>query len=325
MAKYPMHSDQVWSLILAGGEGKRLQPWIRRLWGHSLPKQYCTFIGTRSMFQHTLDRADLLGHPERKVTVIAPHHRQVACRQIGGRLGKVLVQPENRETAVGIFFALLYIRTWDPLATVAVFPSDHFVYPEGEFMEIVNQATLAIQNLNDRLILLGASPDRPEVEYGWIKPGQEFTLNGGHRLQSVVTFLEKPTLKVAQAAHARGWFWNTHVLIGKVDTFWRLGWHCFPEILSRFCHLEKAIDTSFEKSALNLAYRALPARNFSRDLLSRIPYHLALMKMDNLWWSDWGAPERIAETIQTFGGHSSFSLKPLQTGTERRYVGSSWS
>ena len=315
MTNHLIHSDQVWSLILAGGEGKRLQPWVQRLWGHTLPKQYCTFMGSRSMFQHTLDRADLLGHPERKVTVIAPHHRQVACRQIGNRLGKVIVQPDNRDTAVGIFLALVYIRAWDPHATVVIYPSDHFVYPESAFMDIVKRATLAAQHLEDRLILLGALPDCAELDYGWIKPGPKLDLEGAYGLQTVVTFLEKPNLRVAQAAQATGWLWNTLVLIGKVGTLWKLGWHCLPELLARFHQLEEAIDTSYEKAVLKLAYRAMPAKNFSRDLLSRVPHQLALMKLDNLWWSDWGNPDRIIETIRKLGERSAFSLEPLMTGT----------
>ncbi|MBI3994453.1 MAG: hypothetical protein HY349_00620, partial [Nitrospirae bacterium] len=35
-------------IVLAAGEGKRLQPFIRRLRGKDLPKQFVNFIGTRS-------------------------------------------------------------------------------------------------------------------------------------------------------------------------------------------------------------------------------------------------------------------------------------
>ena len=48
----------LWSIILAGGNGERLKPMVQRWLGRHKPKQYCTFIGTRSMFEHTLDRSD---------------------------------------------------------------------------------------------------------------------------------------------------------------------------------------------------------------------------------------------------------------------------
>ncbi|MCA9422537.1 MAG: hypothetical protein KC592_16065, partial [Nitrospira sp.] len=62
-------SHALWSMILAGGEGERTRPFIERWLGYPKPKQYCTFVGNRSMLQHTLDRADRLGAPHQKITV----------------------------------------------------------------------------------------------------------------------------------------------------------------------------------------------------------------------------------------------------------------
>ena len=45
----PVHKEPNLSgIVLAGGDGKRLQPLIRRLRGDMLPKQFVNFIGTRS-------------------------------------------------------------------------------------------------------------------------------------------------------------------------------------------------------------------------------------------------------------------------------------
>ncbi len=43
-----------WGILLAGGEGTRMRPLIRSWIGENRPKQYCTFVGSRSMFQHTV-------------------------------------------------------------------------------------------------------------------------------------------------------------------------------------------------------------------------------------------------------------------------------
>lgn len=55
----------LWSVRLVGGEGERTRPFMEQWLGCHLPKQYCSFVGTRSMFQHTWDRADQLNDPER--------------------------------------------------------------------------------------------------------------------------------------------------------------------------------------------------------------------------------------------------------------------
>ncbi len=49
--------ENVWPIVLAGGDGVRTTEFIWRMLGCEKSKLYCTFVGFRSMFQHTLDRA----------------------------------------------------------------------------------------------------------------------------------------------------------------------------------------------------------------------------------------------------------------------------
>jgi mannose-1-phosphate guanylyltransferase len=75
----------VWSIVLAGGEGERVKPLVLRWLGRHQPKQYCTFVGNRSMFQHTVERATTLTSPERTVVVAALHHHSQVSSQLRGR------------------------------------------------------------------------------------------------------------------------------------------------------------------------------------------------------------------------------------------------
>ena len=72
----------VWSIILAGGNGSRMQPFIKQWLGRDIPKQYCSFMGERSMFQHTLERADQVTQCEQKITVISQAHEEIASPQL---------------------------------------------------------------------------------------------------------------------------------------------------------------------------------------------------------------------------------------------------
>jgi mannose-1-phosphate guanylyltransferase len=49
-----------YGVVLAAGEGMRLRPLVRRLRGDALPKQYVSFLGRRSMLEHTFDRLERL-------------------------------------------------------------------------------------------------------------------------------------------------------------------------------------------------------------------------------------------------------------------------
>src|SRR5207247_4854391 len=118
---------QTWSIVLAGGEGERLKPFVRSWLGEAVPKQYCTFTGTRTLLEHTLDRAARIASAERTVTVVARGHERWTRELLGrGHPGLVVRQPANRDTAAGIFLPLTYVRAADPEAVVAILPSDHF-------------------------------------------------------------------------------------------------------------------------------------------------------------------------------------------------------
>ncbi|MDX1411569.1 MAG: sugar phosphate nucleotidyltransferase, partial [Nitrospirales bacterium] len=155
MVKRTGGRSQLWSVILAGGNGVRMQPIIRQWLGKPKPKQYCTFVGTRSMFQHTVDRALRLTKPERTVSVIARTHEPEVWTHLDGRAGgKILVQPKNCDTGPGIFFPLTYIRKKQPDGTVVIFPSDHFVHPEDRFLELVELAAWMAERVPHRPVLL---------------------------------------------------------------------------------------------------------------------------------------------------------------------------
>jgi mannose-1-phosphate guanylyltransferase len=313
MQTAPHPPNRVWSVILAGGEGERVRPLIQRWLGRHRPKQYCTFVGQRSMFQHTVDRASALTHASRLVTVIARDHRREAFSQLDGReVGMVLLQPENRDTAAGVFLPLTYIRAYDRNATVVLYPSDHFVFPEERFQTTVLRATQAAERLQDRLILLGVQPDCPELEYGWIQPERFLTRAGTHAVCSIRAFLEKPSAAQAEEAMARGSLWNTLVLAAKLSTLWELGWQCFPAIMNHFERLGDAIGTSEEGRVLRTIYNEMPRMNLSSDLLQRVPERVAVIELFDVLWSDWGKPERIAETIQRIGRKPAFPLECLK-------------
>lgn len=301
-------SERVWSVILAGGEGERVRPLIERWLGRHKPKQYCTFVGSRSMFQHTIDRATRLTPLKRTVAVVARGHRPDALAQLTQRgVGTLVLQPENRDTAAGIFLPLTYVRARDPGATVVIYPSDHFVYPESRFLDVVRQATGVAESLSDRVLLLGVMPDRLELEYGWILPGAPMPVDAlDATVQTVRAFLEKPSAAQADAALSAGALWNTFVMVSKVSTLWELGRQCFPDLIPLFERLEQALDTSEEGCVLNSIYEAMPKKNFSSDLLQRVPQHVAVMELTGVLWSDWGKPERIVETLRRIARTPAF-------------------
>jgi mannose-1-phosphate guanylyltransferase len=303
-----------WSIILAGGEGERIKPFVKRWLKRHKPKQYCAFVGTRSMLQHTLARADLLSARDRQLTVIKRSHLSDARLQLAERpVETIILQPENCDTGAGVFLPMTYIRKRDPGATVVVYPSDHFIYPEDKFAEVVVSAVRAAEEYPEDLVLLGVVPDNPEPDYGWIIPGTDLGWVYGRRVARVQSFLEKPGAVRAQAAMESGGLWNTLVFAVKVETIWRMGLNCFPEMMPLFEQLERAIGTPAEGTLLDAIYRIMPVRNLSAGLLARVVEHVAVIELDGVFWSDWGRPERIADTLRRMDKTPAFPWACLES------------
>ncbi|SPP65255.1 sugar phosphate nucleotidyltransferase [Nitrospira lenta] len=301
-------ASPLWSIVLAGGEGKRLAPVIKQWLGEEKPKQYCTFTGTRSMLQHTVDRADCLAAPEQRVTVVGAHHEAEAVRQLDSRGGKLVLQPANRDTAAGIYLPLTYVRAMDPDATVVIYPSDHFIYPEGVFIDAVRHAALAADLMDDRLMLLGIRPDAKEFEYGHIKLDQRVADYGPHSVWTVDQFLEKPDPRTAGSLGEEV-LWNTMIIVAKVDMLWKLGEKTLPSMMRLFETFQPAIGTSRELQVLGRLYERMPVRNFSSDVLERAPSHVAAFEVRDVAWNDWGRAERITESLRGIGKVPVFSAE----------------
>ncbi len=291
----------LWVVVLAGGDGTRLRVFTREILGTERPKQFCRIIGTRSMLRHTWDRAARLVPPERIVTIVtAGQERYLDEEARHGVPGTVLVQPENKETAPGLLLPLLWIARRNPIATVAVFPADHFIWEEDRFENHMRAAVGAAANLARRLILLGVEADGPETAYGYIAPGEPVEAGPATELYAVRQFWEKPDRRTAARLFASGYFWNTFVLAGGVDAFLGLAEGAVPEVLAALRAVTACLGTPAEAAALVQAYRHLRATNLSRALLARHPEALTVLAARGITWCDWGDPDRIIHSLRRF-------------------------
>lgn len=318
-----------WGIVLSGGSGRRMQPLINDWLGENRPKQYCTFTGSRSMFQHTLDRACSVVRPENILTIIGGGHRQYLAGALSGRLpGRLIEQPTDAGTAPGVFLPATYALLNDPDATLVLFPSDHFVHPEAAFCQLARRAADLAESHRDRVVLVGAVPDSPETDYGWIGPaaGGKGMSAGASALGAmhVNTFLEKPGAAEARMFWDEGYLWNTMVIAVRAKTLWELGRRHLPEMVSRFDALlmvlrgirEGIFDPKCEPVVLERLYEHLAPADFSGDLLQHAADRCMLLPMRGMDWSDWGRPERVAETLARLGRQPLFPCEPKETGRE---------
>lgn len=295
-------------IILAGGEGQRLRSFVQSARRTTLPKQYISFIGTRSMLEHTFHRAEKLIRPERLFTVISGDHLKFAevRRQLAYRPRRtIVVQPQNKETAPGLLLPLVHLYKYYPHSTVAVFPSDHFIQEETRFMLYVYLAFRLVEKDPSKMVLLGVEPNRPEPEYGYILPGHQIAESNGLGVRAISRFIEKPTPESARAIIREGGLWNTMVMIFSAACFLNRIREIAAAFYASFRRIEEALGEPHFPEVVRDVYRELTPTNFSRSVLEVLSKErssgLTVLPLRGVHWSDWGSKQRILSTLRRIG------------------------
>jgi mannose-1-phosphate guanylyltransferase len=280
------------ALLLAGGDGKRLQELTREIAGSPIPKQYCRLLHGSSLLEAAIARANLFV-PRERITVIVNHnHLSLARDQLRALPeSNVFVQPMNQDTGPGLAFALFHLERIHPDVIVAVFPTDHYIDEDRMFIAHVLHAVNLIARAPDKIAVLGVSPDRPETGYGYIIP--DGPLGPCAKAYRVKAFTEKPSAAAARDIVSRGGLWNTFVMIFKISRMLELLRAFYPDDL---CMLS-LLRASPEKAAD--VYANIGAWNLSTQVLARIPKHLVVIEVTNVRWSDWGTRESVERTYRS--------------------------
>jgi mannose-1-phosphate guanylyltransferase len=309
MAATQTESPERYGIILSAGNGTRLREFVYRNRADYLPKQYLNFIGKRSMLEHSLQRAERLISAQKLLVVVAREHLdyEEVRRQIASRPPQcVVIQPENKDTGPGILLPLMYVCKRNPDASVAVFPSDHFVLEEDVFMRHVDRAFRVVERDGSCIVLLGTEPNEADSDFGYIVPGA--TDESGSAGRNVELFVEKPATEVARTIIKKGALWNTLILAFRCQTLLKAIQRTAPELYSSFTPILNAIGTPHEQRVIERVYRRLSPTNFSKRILQALPHEqrqsFLVLPVRGVTWNDWGTSERILSSLRQLGKSS---------------------
>lgn len=289
-----------WAVILAGGDGTRLKSLTRKIAGDERPKQFCAVLGAATLLEETHRRTALQLARARTLYVVNRAHRPFYEPIIGGEPNpNLVVQPRNIGTAPGILYSLLRITILEPGATVALFPSDHYISDNGRFMSHIRIALDTARHHPEITILLGVEPEIPEVEYGWIEPTA--ATKGHPRVFGVRRFWEKPRQMLAQVLQLRGCLWNSFVMVASVQALLELIERATPELYRAFASVQALFHTKAENRAIEHLYQHFEEINFSHRILALHPERLAVLKVSGVRWNDLGEPKRVMASLDMAG------------------------
>jgi mannose-1-phosphate guanylyltransferase len=281
-----------WIVLLAGGSGSRVRTLTKGADGTPIPKQFWPVPGNRTMLDWALDRAKRLAPVERILCVVAREHErwwQGPLRALP--LENVLVQPVDRGTGTAILWAALTALVRDREAAVAILPCDHFVEREELLHAAVCRALAVARAPRGRIVLVGAVPRRCEVGCGWIVPGAAVGT-----ARTVETFVEKPDTERALGLIRRGALVNTFVSSARAAKLVEAFERTVPDAAHRF--LAWSLAEPGPRDEVASLYGMLPACDFSRSVLERVPDELAVVPVASACgWADLGTPERLTEHV----------------------------
>ena len=277
------------AVVIAGGAGERFWPASRR----HRPKPFLRVVGGRTLLDATLARARRFARGDRVWIVCGKEHAKAMREESGLPRGRVLVEPERRNTAMAIAWAAQRIAAEDPDAVMAVLSADHHIPDDKAFAADIRRAAKAAAE-EHVLVALGVRPTRPDPGLGYIQTGPE--VGDAHPgLHRVARFVEKPDLATARKYVASGKFlWNAGIFIWRAQTVLDEIRACAPDLHRALAPIRKQ-PRGRNRDAVLATYRRAPS----------LPIDVAVMeRSERVWtvpvefeWSDVGTWSSLAERL----------------------------
>ena len=286
-------------IIMAGGVGSRFWPFSR----NDRPKQFLDFFGTgRSLLQLTFDRMRHLMPAENILIVSNVIYKDLILEQLPEiTASQVLLEPNRRNTAPCIAYAINRIKAMTDKANIIVAPSDHLILNESVFLDTLREGLDFVDGHNN-LLTLGIKPSRPETGYGYIQIEE-----GSSNLSKVVTFTEKPNTELAQVFFDTGEFlWNSGIFLWNLQTIDRAFNTLLPDVASRFNAGKEYFNTDKEQAFIDQMYTSCPNISIDYGIMEKAKDVYVLCS--DFGWTDLGTWGSLYE-ISPKDDHSNVTLK----------------
>lgn len=229
------------AIIMAGGRGERLWPISTK----SMPKQFLSLNGKNNFINETISRIERVVPLENIIVVTNKEYKAIAERYIDRRIKEeqILYEPEQKNTAACIAYALMKIKAKEKDAIISVFPADHVIEDEIQFAKDIE---LAIEKVDDSVMTIGVNPGYPSTQYGYIKFAEK------DEKLNVLSFKEKPTIeKATEYIQAGDYLWNSGILVSKLSTLENEYEKHLPELYKEFTkvkceEIDKHLDSIYK-------------------------------------------------------------------------------
>lgn len=272
------------AVILAGGGGRRLWPLSRTLY----PKQFLALLGEHSLLQRTVLRIHDMIPAERLWIVTAQEQSFYVQSQLGdiGHSGRIIAEPQGRNTAAAVGLAACHIQQRDPEAVTVVLPADHWIKKPQEFLSLIQDAIALAER--GALVTLGIIPGQAETGYGYICRGEPLANTPSEQsVYAVSRFVEKPDISDARRYVDSGeYYWNAGIFVWRTSVIMdEIAAH-LPALSQGLEEIAPALHRADEKDTLDRVYAQLASVSIDHGVLEKSSRLVVIPAA--IGWSDLG-------------------------------------
>ncbi len=275
-----MKNSNVHVVILAGGSGTRFWPLSRK----DKPKQFLQIVGTKTLFQQTLERIKPLVGKQNIWIVTNQDFLPYIKSQSKGMIAsqQILSEPSGKNTAPAIAWAASRIHQKDKNAVMVILPSDHLIQNPKAFVKHIEEAEVLARS--NYLVTLGIVPTRPETGYGYLK-----TKSLG-KIFRVEKFTEKPSLeKAKQFIRTKKYYWNSGMFVWRVEVI-------LAEFEKYLPQIYQAFSGKCDNASIRRLWNRLPSISIDYGILEKAS-RVAAIPAGDMGWSDLGSWEALFEVL----------------------------
>lgn len=284
---------------MAGGSGTRFWPASRT----GRPKQLLPLAGGKPMIAAAIDRLKGLCPPE-NIWIVTNRAQKKAIGKLllDFPIEQVLVEPEARDTAPCIAFAMASIAARDPEATLVVLPADQVIDPVDEFERMVQRA-MALASDGETLVTFGIPPTFPATGYGYIELGDAIDTGsseaGAPRAFATRCFREKPDEATArQFVDSGNFWWNSGIFVFEIAAMQKAFGEHAPDLASAATRMLAAIKAD-KRPQLLRAFRKAPKTSIDFAVMEKAS-RIAVVEC-TAEWDDVGSFPALARILDPTG------------------------
>jgi mannose-1-phosphate guanylyltransferase len=160
-------------IVLASSDGTHFHKHNHFSAWHSVPKQFCTFNGPKSLVELAVSRAARLV-PSRSTAILV---NRADCsyyeRLTNLPSSSIFAQPSKRESVTAILYGLRCLSNLDRSTIVAVLPCNHFFQDDDWMISQVEEAMASVEASPALTLVLGTARSNAKSSFGWIEPGEQ--------------------------------------------------------------------------------------------------------------------------------------------------------